>query len=98
VKHKLIYKVLVITKYIHGLNRMQYILAVKQQLLLVHNCPGELVFYDATANVYSCKTKDGIISTCGTDATYQKTSPITFYQCVTYSTLNSSKSSDCTSP
>ena len=62
------------------------------------NCPGELVFYDATANVYSCKTKAGIISTCGADATYKKITPITFYQCVTYSTLNSSKSSDCTSP
>jgi hypothetical protein len=61
------------------------------------NCPGELVFY-AITDVYSCKTKAGIISTCGADATYKKTSPITFYQCVTYSTLNSSKSSDCTSP
>jgi hypothetical protein len=35
VKHKLIYKVLVITRFIHGLNRMQSIIVVKQQLLLV---------------------------------------------------------------
>jgi hypothetical protein len=35
VKHQLIYKVLVITKFIHGLNRMQFIIVVKRQLLLV---------------------------------------------------------------
>jgi hypothetical protein len=62
-------------------------------------CTGtNLIFLDVVANVYQCLAKAGIISTCGADATYKKTSPITFYQCVTKSTLNSSKSSDCTSP
>jgi hypothetical protein len=66
------------------------------------NCPGELIFYDATTDVYSCKSKADIITACDpndpNEVIYKKVTPITFYQCVTYSTLNSSKSSDCTNP
>jgi hypothetical protein len=59
-------------------------------------CTGtNLIFFNDGFNVYYCQTKADLLVQCD-DAIYKKTNPITFYQCITKSALNSSKSSDCT--